>query len=252
MNQSISKALLSMTLASSMTLGLTACDERDVAVGAGLIGIGAGIIAIDKATDNNHRDRDHYRRPPKRDRQCRPSYERKCTSYRDRWGNNKRDCRTVERRNCTGFYSMSMYAKSDAVSEVSPLVEQWAEAYKLSYEGAEKVLSALERSHDGDPKALKELGLNSFDLMAMGKLEMISDEGLTAMSENLDQYVDDTQSMVEAILTEGKAQASDSSSYLWKTCTQSGHWKTPENRSCKSTSWTGCGVDTGATLCIPK
>lgn len=63
MNQSISKALLSMTLASSMTLGLTACDERDVAVGAGLIGIGAGIIAIDKATDNNHRDRDHYRRP---------------------------------------------------------------------------------------------------------------------------------------------------------------------------------------------
>ncbi len=56
--------------------------------------------------------------------------------------------------------------------------------------------------------------------------------------------------LVEKLMAETKLQMADVNSPAWVACMSPGKWKTDANGgTCKSTAWTGCSPETGASVC---
>ncbi len=233
---------------------LQGCDSRDVAVGLGVVGVVAGAIAIGAATDSNdnyddydghhgghHDDRDGHKNS------CRGDKGKKCYTYRNHKGEKVKECKK-ERNNCDRNYSnVNLALANKDVTSVD-----WAQTFGLSFDSAEKLVAALESSRQGDIQAILDLGLSEQDIEDLAQLKMISKDGIQSLSVSLNQFPEDTQSMINSLIKTAKVDVANPEGKIWQACVEAGSWKTPQNSQCSRTFWAGCSLETGATMCVPN
>lgn len=224
-------------LASSLSLGLTACNGDAVAIGIGAGAIGA--VVGGAIVDSHH---NHYPRYPR----CRTTTRTICTDYWDHWGRRQRDCRHVYDR-CGRYYSATLDGQSDkAVSTEAAYI---AETYHLSFDSAEKVMAALDSAKTGDATKARALGLNESELVSLALGRSLSADAKAKLATELNTTQDNAASFIEGIATKVRQQSGDSQSALWKACRAGGKWRTPQNNSCGEQWWPGCDPSNGATFC---
>jgi len=177
------KILLALIL--PMSLMIQGCDDRDVALGAGLI---AGVII------GSHHD--HAPR-------CHGGYRTSCSSYRDRWGNRVRECREIY-NSCARHYSAEgqQEVSYDVEAAVSPETATVATKYQIGFDGADKIVGALGQAQQGDLAAVEALGLTKQDLQSLSRGRNISKVSMEKLSLSLNLDLPSTKSMIRQINTE--------------------------------------------------
>jgi hypothetical protein len=232
------KLIFLPALALSIATGTTACRNEDVAVVGGAIAIVAGAVAIGAAigdNDNSHRPR------------CRGGYVERCRSTYDRWGRVRTSC-VRDWDSCAHRYS-----ETSGASLLTQDMSVWrvSEKYNLPLESAERLTQALRAAQAGQADALTSLGLSSADLAALAKFQVPSAAAIENMAAYLALSPSSTQQLVQALMSDARAQFANVDSPAWKACTLAGKWRTPENGgTCKATHWAGCSPETGASLCV--
>lgn len=205
------KIILTGLLISTMFLN-SGCDSSDVAAGA--IGVAIG-IGIGSGGDGHHHG--HDRRPP-RYRQC------------------------------------GRYRCYDANFEVdlapNPEVAAFAQRHQIGLAAAEQVHAAFAAVSTEGLNAFARIGLSDKDIMAISRRSLPKSDSIAAMANKLDISEAQARDLLQRVVADFDAQASDLESPYWQACMAKGKWKTPENASCTKTFWTGCSPETGATLCI--
>lgn len=150
--------MLSVLALSSM--GLTACTDEQIALGAGLV-IGAAVAG---AGDDGGHDHGDYHRPP-------PHHGGHGGGW-DRGG----------RRG--GRWSQEVTAVAPALL-VSNDVLSAANHFQISPVAADQVLAALVAAQNKDFAKLSEIGLQREDILAIGRGENPSASALVGLSEKL-------------------------------------------------------------------
>ena len=130
-------------------------------------------------------------------------------------------------------------------------VQHFATTFKMPVQQSQLLKNVLQASAQGHPETLAQLGLTAADTRALTEGRQVSTSSIVQMSKVLQQDPNDTTKMLQYLEAETQRQAKDSSSPLWQRCVNSRAWTTPQNAFCQSSSWPGCGVETGATFCIP-
>lgn len=249
--------MLTAAIALPMMFATQACTDEEVAASIGAVAIVAGVAAVASATNNDNND-GHHRHPT-----CRGGYRQECTSFRDRWGNHRRDCREVydscrdrydARIEIPGLALVSSTSSSappatfagDAVDSGTAAI---ATKYGIGFDAATQLASALKTASGGDLQAIYAIGLSKDDLERLGRLKMITDSGLDHLAAELDTTVDDARSLVTSLIRDVKAQTGDSNSAYWQSCLTAKQWKTDRNQWCEQSYWSGCSLETGASLC---
>jgi hypothetical protein len=126
----------------------------------------------------------------------------------------------------------------------------FATRYNVPVSAAVQLNTALKASVSAQNlQPVYELGLSKADLENIGQLSMISNGGITQLASKLQISEAQTRGLVQQMITDISAQAKDENSALWRSCVDSGSWKTPQNAWCESTSWSGCSPATGASFC---
>lgn len=139
--------MLSVLALSSM--GLTACTDEQIALGAGVV-IGAAVAS----SGDDHSHHGHYHRPP-------PHHG----GRRGRW-------------------SQEVTAVAPALL-VSNDVLSAANHFQISPAAADQVLTALVAAQNKDFAKLSEIGLQREDILAIGRGENPSASALVSLSEKL-------------------------------------------------------------------
>jgi len=190
MNRFFAKAIPLCT-AAAMSFALAACDDDEIAAGVAGAAIGAGAaIIIDRANDGDN---------------CRPGYRTVCSNSYDYFGNQYRDCRQVRYR-CINRNAIENSILENGRIDVRAraaaagmTVEDFAQEYKLTFEGAERLWAALEASDQGNSAPLKGLGLSSGDIQLLGQYKQPSEAGIDALARNLNTRADLTAGMLNRI-----------------------------------------------------
>jgi hypothetical protein len=230
------KTLLITLLASSMFFN-TACTDDEVAAGAIGAAIGVGIAV--GAGGHDH----HDRRPP--DRYPGPDYGR--PRY-DRPGYGRGPVRPHR------GYSVDVTLASSEVFETTiaaanPEVVEFANKYGISTNAAAKIQNAFANVESQGLSAFAAIGLKKADLKDIAKRQMPAPDSLASVAGKLDLSQAQARDLIKVLIKDFDVQASNVNSPYWQSCMAKGHWKTPENFYCKSTSWNGCAPELGATLC---
>jgi hypothetical protein len=182
-----------LLLMTSMLPGLTACTDREVAIGFGAAAIGAGAIAIGAAAGSSHSGGGHY--------VCQGGYRPRCHSYRDYWGRLHQDCHSVY-DSCASQRWVPHTASSSQLREVQLDELDWAETFSMSRGGAEKLLKALEDARSAEKlDSVLALGLSREDISAIGRFSMPSDDGIQSLARSLDQEAGATRDMIQRLVT---------------------------------------------------
>jgi hypothetical protein len=208
-------------LAIAMALSLQGCTDQELATGLGVVAIGAGAAAIGVAHGSSDRHRDRHRHGRGRSI-CEGGYEYRCTTYRDYWGYERRECRN-EWNSCR-YSRWQPYGSADVMSleldanlssfatnsspvhklEETPVEPgKWAETFKLSFDAAEFLTSSLEQAREGEMQALLDLGLSHKDVRNMAREKMPSNEAVDLLARNLNQRPENTREMLQTLLNEG-------------------------------------------------
>jgi hypothetical protein len=189
-----SKRYWVMSLVTLMSVGLTsACTDEQVAFGTGAaIGAIGGYAIADR--HDGRRDR-CYRRQV-------------CNGYRDYYGRWRRGCRM--QRICRGGHWASNYAMANGVmyaSTPSSGVQERLSAiavgntFAMSYEGADKLIYALEQSaYYKNHEPVKALGLSGYDAGRLAKKKLPSNSGVKKIAKALDQDPGATQQMIQLVV----------------------------------------------------
>jgi hypothetical protein len=222
LKKSVRLALVAL-VAAPMVLTTQGCTNGEV---LGSIAIVTGVIAIGASQERHH---DHYSPPPP------PPPRHRGPGHGRGHGPGRR-------------YDASL--QIDGLSQ-NDAAQTLVSKYGIPMKSAERLAEALEIGKKGDASALLALGLQADDFERLAEMRMITDSGLTALAASLEMSKDATETLVANIIDDFRKQASDSSSDYWQACMNSGSWKTPENRSCQESFWSGCSPETGASLCLP-
>jgi hypothetical protein len=185
------KKIVSLLILLATTLNLQGCTDGEIAVGAGLIGV---IIGIGIGSGHDHGS-------------CHGGYVRRCTDWRDSWGNYRHECRE-EWDSCARRHTplaKELQAVTDA-DTVTHSIANTAEKYKLSFDAAEKLTLTIQKVQKGDLSKLADIGLAKTDLELIAKGERITDKGIIGLSDSLNQDIGDTQRMLNSITEEAKAR----------------------------------------------
>lgn len=165
------KVLLSLMVIPA-ALVLQGCTDEQVAASAGFVG---GVI-VGSALDDHH---DH-------------SY-RRCTTYRNYRGNWVRQCRGVggwgygyDHGYFDGFGGYSINSVNARAATVSPRADKFAKRYQTSLDAAQKVVSAFDRSSNGDLSGFKRIGLDKTELTAIYEGRLPSHGAMDKLSSTLD------------------------------------------------------------------
>jgi hypothetical protein len=233
------KALAGVAAFLTIATGTVACNSDDAAVIGGTIAIVAGAIAIDGAIDH-HTPR------------CEGGYRQVCRSIRDRFGRLHTDCNrewdSCARRLSTGF---TLDAASPlALSLPETAVSKVAMKYNLPLESAERLTSILQDAAAGKSAPLVQMGLSNDEMTRVARYKMPTDAALDQIGSTLALTREMSRGLVQQLMDETRAQMADVTSAAWTNCQSTGKWKTDANGgTCKSTSWSGCSPETGASIC---
>lgn len=230
------RSMITLFALSATVLGTTACESDDARVIGGTIAIVAGAIAIDRALDDD--------RP-----RCRGGYVPQCREIRDRWGRLHRSCSGRVWDRCATRYTEGFTPAPGSALAASP-ANDLAGKYGLPLESAERLTKALHSAAGGDVQALSAMGLSGEEMQRLASYELPSNQAIDKMAEALALSSSMTKTLVQQLMDETRAQMADVSSPAWTACQATGQWKTNANGgTCKSTSWTGCSPETGASIC---
>ena len=241
---SFTRRLLTVTLAIPVFMSVQGCTDQDIAVGLGTVAIIGGAIAIGAAAGNDHH---HYEPRPGYGHGYDHGYDH---GYNDGYGHGGGYGGWGYRANSAPINLEKIAAQDDAPSKAE-VNSKVAAHLGLTVDAATTLNTALQTA--GQTKnldAVYKLGLDKGDLKNLLQTKMISDQGVINLGRSLNVSTETARKAVETMLGDFRAQAADGSSLYWSSCTQSGSWKTPQNSRCESTSWQGCSVATGATLCL--
>ncbi|MDZ4083786.1 MAG: hypothetical protein U1E10_12665 [Bdellovibrionales bacterium] len=226
MNTNFKRFFLGLAAIATLATGVVACDSDDARIIGGTIAVVAGVHAIDSAID----------------RRCHGGYRTVCRSTRDRWGRIHRDCDQVW-DSCSRRYSGDFALAGDSALNL-------AEKYALPMEAAGRLSDLLGQVALGEASAFAALGLSDDELNRIAKYKMPSDGALEQIGTTLAISPDMACGLVEKLMAETKQQMADVTSPAWAACMASGKWKTDANGgTCKSTAWTGCSPEMGASVC---
>lgn len=154
MKKSIVRVGMLSALALS-SMGLTACTDEQIALGAGLV-IGAAVAGA--GDDGGHDHGDYHRPPPHR-------------------GGHRGGRRG-------GRWSQEVTAVAPALL-VSNDVLSASNHFQISPAAADQVLTALVAAQNKDFAKLSEIGLQREDILAIGRGENPSASAIVSLSENL-------------------------------------------------------------------
>jgi hypothetical protein len=223
---------LGVAAIATLGMGVVGCDSDDARIIGGTIAVVAGVHAIDSAFD----------------RRCHGGYRTVCRSTRDRWGRIHRDCDQVW-DSCARRYSNDFTLSADsslALDQSATL----AAKYELPLEAAGRLSDLLGKVAIGEASAFEALGLSNDELGRMAKYKMPTDGALDQIGSALAISREMARGLVEKLMAETKQQMADVNSPAWAACIAPGKWKTDANGgTCKSTAWTGCSPETGASVC---
>lgn len=177
------------------SLALQSCDDTDVALGVGFVG---GVI-VGGAAGHNH----GY---------CRGGYYTQCSTYINYWGERIRECRQVydscgrrwssevENQN-TGFSDLAQNVADFNTPEVSASVPvaSVASKYQISFDGAQKVVSALSQGEQGNIEALRTIGFSKSDLVRLYQGKNVSEKTVARLSQSLNLSQEATQGFMTQV-----------------------------------------------------
>ena len=228
------KKIIFVSLLAGSVLFNTACTDTEVA--AGIIGVGVGIGIAAGAGD--HHDHYHDHRPP--DRYPGPRYGHPGYGRGPGYPHH-------------GYYSAEVNLATsdvfDTTVAANTAVLDFASKYNVSTDAAAKIQSAFENVQTQGISSFESIGLKKADLMAIAQRQMPGTSSLTSFAQKLDLSQAQARDLLQVLIKDFDAQASDVTSSYWQSCMAKGKWKTPQNLYCTSTSWQGCAPQTGATLC---
>ena len=197
--------------------GLQGCTEEQVAAGVGLAAIGAAFVIIGDSDSDYDRGRDHGRRRGR----CEGGYVRRCTTYRDYYGNKHRECRR-EWDSCKYYSNYSndnvallsnhlapndsnaIELMSSSASEQKLSAGKLAATFEMSFKSAEFFVASLEQAQEGNPQALLNLGLERKDVELLAYEKMPSAKGIETLARKLNMDYSKAESMMKSLLEEGK------------------------------------------------
>ena len=194
--------LLALSSLIAISITLQGCNDTQQAVAAGAI-IGAAIgVAV---SDSNEAPR-HEHRPRE---MCHGGYREECTSYRDRWGNYSRECRTVW-DSCARYYDIQ--STEDLAGEST--TQKWvtesnvaiAQKWQIGFDGAEKISSTLRQLNKGDVNAISAWGLTQADMQEWAQGRELSKAAIGNVADSLNITWDHAQDMVQSISEAARAQ----------------------------------------------
>lgn len=234
------RSLVTLFALTATVVSTTACNSDDARLVGGTIAIVAGAIAIDRALDDG--------RPT-----CRGAYVPQCREIRDRWGRLHRSCSGRVWDPCASRYTEGFTPAAGsalALSAPSAAVNDIAGKYGLPLESAERLTGVLQSAAGGDVQALSAIGLSSEEMLRVASYKLPSNQALDRIAQTLALSHEMAKGLVQQLMDETRAQMADISSPAWTACQATGKWKTDANGgTCKSTSWTGCSPETGASMC---
>ncbi len=179
------------------TLFLQSCEESDVALSVGFV---SGVIV---GSSGSH----GYRT-------CHGGYYTTCSYYINRWGERVRDCRQTYDY-CYSRWSTEVEASQSAPSALAQVLDpsftegavtsdvaHVATKYDMGFDGAQKIVSALNAGQNGDLKAIQNLGFSKKDLARLSQGEAVSDKTIQRLSENLNLDLEQTKAFVVRVQNE--------------------------------------------------
>jgi hypothetical protein len=190
-------AVLAM-LAFAGTVNARGCTDRDVA--AGLAGVAVGAML----NESSH----VHRPPPSNDRSCRIETHESCGYVSDYWGTPRYRCVYRKFDTCRGgYYKASVGSNSAAELELADV----AETYKLSEDGASKLISALGAAQTAQDdasaqQAFASIGVNLDEAKALGSSGSPTPEMIDRMAKALNQDPKQTAMMVASIAETARSQ----------------------------------------------
>jgi hypothetical protein len=94
------------------------------------------------------------------------------------------------------------------------------------------------------------MGLSNDEMTRVARYKMPTDAALDQIGSTLALTREMSRGLVQQLMDETRAQMADVTSAAWTNCQSTGKWKTDANGgTCKSTSWSGCSPETGASIC---
>lgn len=173
------------------------CTDREV--GAGVAGAVIGAILVDS---------DRNPPPPRYDRTCRIERRESCGTVSDYWGRPVYRCVYRNFDTCRGGYRKSSVG-SNSASDLA--LADVAETYKLSEDGASKLIAALGAAQSaqddaGAQAAFASIGVNLEEAKALGQAGSPSPEMVERMALALNQDPKQTAMMVGSIAETARAQ----------------------------------------------
>ena len=97
---------------------------------------------------------------------------------------------------------------------------------------------------------LSAAGLSGEEMNRLATYRMPSAAAIEQLGAKLELSRSATEAFVGKLMEETKAQMADINSPAWVACQSAGQWKTNANGgTCKSTEWSGCSPETGASFC---
>ena len=211
MSEKVVKGLKMGALCSLILVSTVACTDDEVRVGVGAAAIGAGALiigdAIDGRDDYYNGRRGDYRRGRRGRYECVGGRRNVCESYRDYYGNIRRNCRTVfdacASRRWSDRYLVTNDLLSNVPSDVSSV--EWAKTFQMSHKSAVKMITAFNEARSGKGQKLAALGLDTADLRSLSKYDMPSDVGIDRLGKNLNQRSQDTKVMIAKLIESAKS-----------------------------------------------
>lgn len=203
------KIILSGLLIATMFFN-AGCDADEIAAGA--IGVAIGIGIGSHSSGHNH----HHHRPPRYNR-CGRHYCYNANMELNLGGNKK--------------------------------LADFAEKHQISVWAAGEINESFKNVSKYGLNSFARIGLSENDVKVIAKGDMPDSDSIKRMSEKLDLSQAQARDLLKGMLADFDSQANDVNSDYWQSCIAKGEWKTPQNSSCKSTEWSGCGPANGAKLC---
>ncbi|MBN8541998.1 MAG: hypothetical protein J0L82_16515 [Deltaproteobacteria bacterium] len=155
------------------------------------------------------------------------------------------------RSTCPGGRLVAQFApQADSAIDRADRSSRTALKYSIPLESAEALQSILSQARSNEADVFSLMGFSKQEALGAVVGGFVADSSVEKVATALGMSRSIAEDLIDQILAESKAQLADVESPAWQACQQTGKWRTNANGGvCKSTSWTGCSPESGATFC---
>ena len=155
------------------------------------------------------------------------------------------------RSTCPGGRLVAYFAPElDSAIDRQDRSQRTALKYSIPLESAEALQNLLSQARSNEADVFSLMGFSKEEALGAVVGGFVTDSSIEKVASSLGMSRSMAKDLVDQILHESKAQLADVESPAWQACQKTGKWRTNANGGvCKSTSWTGCSPESGATFC---